>query len=286
MPLWGPAAAPAAAQRGPLWRWTLRTSARTRRRRLLMMVGGLYVIGRELRSLLGLVQCHPSHTRLQSPIYTHIHTEPATPEEDTQAPHPNDKLAVVPPPLRGVMASSLWDLLAPAGEGKGRGVEQGLAERNEVTLSLLACLFGLCRDCCACPLIFCVPPVAVCRTKWRGPSVRHATITSNRTPSSVDPHIDPQPPSESYIQRQVQIDNLEASLRDIDEEVAILRQALRDGSSLRAVRVGVGWMKGTDGLLDLRDRLLGRLRGSSVSGSIVGWFLSVLHTCDCLSPLH
>ena len=63
---------------------------------------------------------------------------PATPDETTEAPHPNDQLAVVPKPLRGVVGSSLWEVMAAQGAaGTGAGgdsisMKRQMGQRSEV----------------------------------------------------------------------------------------------------------------------------------------------------------
>lgn len=55
-------------------------------------------------------------------------------------------------------------------------------------------------------------------------------------------------------QRQAQIEALEASLRGIDEEVSILRDALRTGNSPRAVRVRIAFSPACPGALSIATR--------------------------------
>lgn len=67
-------------------------------------------------------------------------TEPAIPDDHKEeAPHPNDQLGVIPSPLRGMVASSLWDVVgaqAAAGGAGGGGdsisMKQQVAQRSQV----------------------------------------------------------------------------------------------------------------------------------------------------------
>lgn len=60
------------------------------------------------------------------------HTEPATAaDEKLEAPHPNDQLAVVPKPLRGMVGSSLWDALGAHGVGAAGAAGDAISMKQQ-----------------------------------------------------------------------------------------------------------------------------------------------------------
>jgi len=140
-------------------------------------------------------------------------TEPCCPAGGCQgSPHPDDQLAVVPPSLRGLVASSLWDVVGAQGTAgdDSIGMKQQAGRRDQASF-----------------VVF-------------NPSPRPCTrieSTAELTPLFCK-------------QRQAQIEALEASLRDIDEELSILQGALHTGSSLRAVRLFVCTKSLVDQLID------------------------------------
>lgn len=76
------------------------------------------------------------HLTPPTPLHTPPKTEPpATPDETIEAPHPNDQLAVVPKPLRGMVGSSLWEVLGAQAAASGAGAGGGsisMKQRSEV----------------------------------------------------------------------------------------------------------------------------------------------------------